>query len=149
MERFGRALRFFLGLESRYSTNITMETQNNSTNSRDVLINDNSVEVERQDGLSRLVAGDAGIASLHGKMDAIRKAIIGIGLFFMCVGVILGFLIGHLYYSQEKQSSYATILKTEMDLINLKAEKSEALLAVVCKAEFGQTSTVCDLTHQN
>lgn len=122
-----------------------METQNNSTTRRDVSINDNAVEVDRQDSLSRLVAGDVGFAALHGRMEATRKLIIGIGLFLLCVGVILGLLVGHLYNSQRELSSQATFMKMGMDVMMKKAEESETLLTVVCKAEFGQSSTVCDL----
>lgn len=121
-----------------------MDFLNNSTTRRDVLINENAVDVDSQDSLSRLEAGNDDTTLLLAKVCVNRKLIIGIGMFTLCVGAILGLLVGLLYYSQSRYSSQAISIEKGLRMVQYKAEKSEALLTVVCKAEFGQTSTVCD-----
>lgn len=115
---------------------------NQSTEQRGVLTNCRTVELG--DETSRLITDTLGSNVLYGKMENNRKLIYGIYALVVVVTVIMGFLVGLLLFKHCQQVSNATLMKNNLDGLIKRVNVSENLLAVVCKAEFGQTATVCN-----
>lgn len=118
---------------------------NQSTEQRGVLTNCRTVELG--DETSRLITETLGSNVLYDRMENQRKHIYGICVMVVLATAILGFLVGLLLVKQYQSTSEAMYLKKDMDFLKIRVNQSEGLLAVVCKAEFGQTATVCNNTH--
>lgn len=123
-----------------------METETNNTQSRDVLVNEVSVDLE--DETSRLIVDTLGVSVLHEKADTNRRYIYGIGLFLVVFGAIMGILAWLLYTQHRDQISYANEMETKWIGLLKTIRESDTLLTTVCKSEFGQSSVVCKL-HTN
>lgn len=128
-----------------------MESTNNQTESRDVLINCASVDLE--DETSRLITDTLGVSVLYGKVENTRKLVYGICIIVLLMGAILGILVGLSIVKQNNIASNAidfrNLVTERLSKLNQTIVRSEALLTIVCKAEFGQTSVVCRPTNSS
>lgn len=118
-----------------------MENLTINTQSRDVLVNEVSVDLE--DETSRLVVDTLGVSVLQDKVDANRKILYGIGMVLVVCGVIIGISAWLLYTLHQNQTSYARNMEIKWNGLVDRIRESETLLTTVCKSEFGQSSVVC------
>lgn len=118
-----------------------MENLTINTQSRDVLVNEASVDLE--DETSRLIVDTFGVSVLQDKIDTNRKILYGIGMILVVCGAIFGIMAWLLYTQHQNLTSYTLYMETKWIGLIERIRESESLLTTVCKSEFGQSSVVC------
>lgn len=122
-----------------------MESNFNQTDNRDVLVDENSVDIV--DETSRLVTDVLCVNTLYAKVERHWNWTIGINVLLLCIIVILGIWIGLLYIQQQEHVSEIKKMNYGIGMMEKSANESEHLLLEVCKAEFGQTASICELNR--
>jgi hypothetical protein len=118
-----------------------MEYDSTSAQERDVLVN--ATGVDEGNEMFRQDTDVLGARTLYEEMKRTTRILYGVGGVCLVLGIILGILVGisirlekHMAYLEQRQTD-------DMERIIYRVTTSEKLLDVVCKAEFGQTSTLC------
>jgi hypothetical protein len=118
-----------------------MEYDSTNAQERDVLVN--ATGVDEGNAMFTSNTGVLCADTLYVELKRTKWITYGVGVVCLILGIILGILVGistrlenHMTHLEQQQMD-------DMERINIRVTKSEKLLDVVCKAEFGQTSTLC------
>jgi hypothetical protein len=123
-----------------------MEYDSTNAHERDVLVNATGVD---EGNVTFTPNTDVSCAdTLYVELTRTKRILYGVGVVCLIFGIILGILVGisirlenHMTHLEQQQMD-------DMERINTRVATSEKLLDVVCKAEFGQTSTLCGYKKQ-
>jgi hypothetical protein len=129
------------GLESRYSPGTAMEYDSINAQERDVLVN--ATGVDEGNAMFTPNTDVLSADTLYVELKRTKRIIYGVGVVCLILGIILGILVGISIRLENHMTNLEQQQLDDMERIILRVTKSEKLLDVVCKAEFGQTSTLC------
>lgn len=123
-----------------------MEYDSINAQERDVLVN--ATGVDEGNAMFNPNTDVFSADTLYVEMKRTKRILYGVGVVCLIFGIILGILVGisirlenHMTHLEQQQMD-------DMERINTRVATSEKLLDVVCKAEFGQTSTLCGYKMQ-
>jgi hypothetical protein len=118
-----------------------MENDLVNAHERDVLVNATSVDEGNEmfrHGTDALSAN-----ALYEELKRTTWKLYGVGVVCLILGFIVGILAGNLIRLEKHVTYLEQQQMDDMERIFFRVTTSEKLLDVVCKAEFGQTSTIC------